>query len=314
MCNTHSELMLFTNRGRVFQIKAYEIPESSRTAKGLPIVNLIQTEQGETVTSVLSKGGEILSTDEDGAVEQTKRDYKYLFMTTKYGTVKKTEMSQFENIRSNGLISIKLESGDELKWVQPTTGKDDIILVTRDGKSIRFHETDVRDTGRNTMGVTGIRFKNKEDEVISMDTLYADIIDKFDLKVEEDESNRGESIEDKGESEKADETEEVQASADIPRLFTLSESGFGKMTLLTEYSSQRRGGTGVFTFKVRPKTGKLVVAKVIYRLDGEIIVMSTQGQVIRSALKGIRTLNRQTSGVKVMNLNSGDTVAAMASR
>lgn len=264
-CSTHDELFIFTNRGRIFTLKVYQIPEFSRTAKGLPIVNLIQIEQGEIVTSVLAKP------------KDTSKENKFLFMATKRGTVKKTSIEEFLKIRSSGIICIKLDSDDELKWVQETSGKDEILLVTKDGKCIRFSEEDVRPTGRNTRGVTGIRFKNKEDEVISMDVI----------------------------------NESINSLKDA-RLFTLSELGFGKQSSLKEYDRQRRGGTGVFTFRVKPKTGKLVVAKIFSEDDMEIVVISTKGQVIRSGTSGFRVMGRQTSGVKVMNVHEDDYVAALA--
>lgn len=299
-CNTHDELLLFTNKGRVFTLKAYDIPEFQRTAKGIPVVNLIQIEQGEIVTSILNRNFKNslkiqkseeelkeLSEAEKAQIDEynskiEKLELKYLFMATKFGTIKKTEISDFQNIRANGLISIKLQDGDELNWIMPTTGENHIILVTANGKCIRFKESDVRPTGRATMGVTGIRFKSNEDVVISMNAVYEGInsLDK----------------------------ESKKPSA----LFSLSENGYAKMTKLTEYDSQNRGGTGVFTFKVTNKTGKLVVTKIVQDDSDEIIVISTQGQVIRTSMSAIPTQNRQTQGVRVMNMHDGDTVAAMA--
>jgi DNA gyrase subunit A len=299
-CNTHDELLLFTNKGRVFVIKAYDIPEFQRTAKGIPIVNLIQVEQGEIVTSILNKNfksflSKLPSEAELAEMPETTKaeiaaynkkvqglDLKYLFMATKHGTVKKTEISDFQNIRANGLIAIKLQEGDELKWVIPTTGENHVILVTANGKCIRFKEEDVRHTGRATMGVTGIKFKSNEDVVISMDVVYADLNDL------------------------------LTDGSGVSKLFSLSENGYAKVTKLTEYESQNRSGTGVFTFKVTNKTGKLVVTKIVQDKEDEIIVISTQGQVIRTSLATIPTLNRQTQGVRVMNMHDGDTVAAMA--
>ena len=209
-------------------------------------------------------------------------DLKYLFMATKFGTVKKSAISDFQNIRANGLIAIKLQDGDELNWVIPTTGENHVILVTANGKCIRFKESDVRHTGRATMGVTGIRFKSNEDVVITMDVVYAGV---NDITIDGKKTSR---------------------------LFSLSENGYAKTTKLTEYDSQNRGGTGVFTFKVTSKTGKLVVSKIVQSEEDEIIVISTQGQVIRTSMDHIPTLNRQTQGVRVMNMHEGDTVAAMA--
>ncbi len=270
LCNTHDDLMLFTNKGRVFRIRVFEVPEYGRTAKGLPLVNLIQLEQGELATSLLTMSREGVVDQEEGGA---KRVVKYLFMATKQGTVKKTDIADFAKIRNSGLIAAKLGSGDELLWVKPTTGEDDIMLVSQNGKSIRFSEADVRPTGRNTMGVRGMKFKLDNDELISMDVVKSK--EAF--------------------------------------LFTLSENGYGKMSKLNEYAQQGRGGSGIFTFRVASKTGNLVVARIIEKpQESEIVVISTKGQVIRSAMKAIPTLSRQTSGVKVMTLNKDDYVAALA--
>lgn len=273
-CSTHDSIVLFTNKGLSFEIKTYEIPEYSRQAKGLPIINLIEVDQDERVTALLSRSKKGL-VDQDQTQEdqdEEKKSYKYLFMATKFGTVKKTEISEFDNIRSNGLIAINLNDDDELKWVKPSTGKDEIMLVTKYGRSIRFNEEDVRDTGRNTKGVRGIAFKQDDDEVISMDI------------VREDED----------------------------MLITISENGYGKMTKLDEYPVQNRAGQGVYTFRVTKKTGNLVIARIIDHPDKELVLISRKGQVIRSELKQISKLGRHTSGVRVMKLKKGDKAAAMA--
>ncbi len=272
MCNTHDDLMLFTNTGRVLITKAYEIPEYSRTAKGLPIINLVSLNQDEIITSVLTRKseGKIVGGDES-AQEQSKQP-QCLFMATKDGTVKKTKIEDFSKIRSSGLIAIKLDKNDELKWVKPTTGEDEIIVVTAMGRSIRFNEEDVRKTGRNSRGVRGIKFKFDGDEVISMDTV----------------------------------------DSDKDKLFILSEKGFGKMTLLKNYPTQKRGGTGVFTFSAKDKTGKVVGARNMDSPEKEFVVVSKKGVVIRSDIQDIPTLGRQTSGVRIMRLSDEDEVAAFA--
>lgn len=279
MCNTHDDLMLFTNSGRVFITKAYEIPEFSRTAKGLPLINLVSLDQGELITSVLTRkpSGGIMGAEEieEGQEEKgvvNREDFNFLLMATKKGIVKKTDIKSFEKIRANGLISIKLDKEDELKWVKPTTGKDEIIVVTAMGRSIRFKEEDVRPTGRNSRGVRGIKFKFENDEVISMDA------------IRDDEH----------------------------KLFILSEQGFGKMTKLDQYPTQGRGGSGVFTFRVKDKTGKVVAARTMDNPDKEIVVVSKDGVVIRSATTDIPTLGRQTSGVRIMKLKDTDNVATFA--
>jgi DNA gyrase subunit A len=201
-----------------------------------------------------------------------RKENKFLFMATNNGIVKKTEIDAFENIRSNGLIAINLDKGDELKWVRPSTSEDQVILVTQYGRSIRFSEEDVRDTGRNTRGVMGIKFKKDDDKLISMDVIRTD----------------------------------------EHRLLTISANGYGKMTPLDKYPLQGRAGQGVYTFRVTGKTGNLVVARTLDTPDKELVLISREGQVIRSELKQIAELGRHTSGVKVMKLNKDDTVAAMA--
>lgn len=270
-CNTHDNIIFFTNKGRAFEIRAYEIPEFSRTAKGIPAVNLIQLEQDERITSLLNRSKKGIVSEEDQQLGEAAQPNKFLFMATKSGTVKKTELSQFEKIRSTGIICIKLDKGDDLKWVKPTNGDTEVILVTKGGKSIRFHEKDVRETGRNTRGVMGIRLKGN-DEVISMDAILKS----------------------------------------MTMLLTVSENGNGKMTDLKEYATQGRGGQGVFTFRVTDKTGPLIAATTIDNLEKEMVIISREGQVIRSAVKQIPKLGRQTSGVRIMKMNAGDSVAAMA--
>ena len=277
-CNTHDNLMIFTNKGRVFMIKVHEVPEMSRTAKGTPIVNLIQIDQDEVVSSVLTRkvsgvmGEDEIQEGQDKKEVVKPRNLQYLFMGTKHGTIKKTPLSQFEKIRQSGLKAIGLADGDELVRVRPTTGEDDIIAVTKMGRSIRFNEKDVRAMGRSAKGVRGIKFKFADDEVISYDVVRAD----------------------------------------EQQLFILSEYGYGKMTKLSEYPLQKRGGSGVYTFKVRPKTGNVSVARIMDHPHKEIVVISEKGNVIRSTVEAIPTLGRQTSGVKTMTLKPGDKVAAMA--
>jgi DNA gyrase subunit A len=286
LSNTHDDLLMFTNMGRVFKTKVHEIPEFGRTAKGLPAVNLVQLEDGELITSVLTQSkdgvmsedaiqeGQDLDPDGDGkqkpVVQRIKM--KYLFMATKKGTIKKTDITDFDKIRQTGLISIKLGEGDELKWVKATAGDEEILLITKQGRSIRFKEEDVRPTGRATMGVRGMKFKNDKDEIIGMEVIRSD----------------------------------------ENQMFTISENGYGKMTKLKEYPTQGRGGSGVFTFKVREKTGNLVVARTMDHPDREIVVMSEKGMVMRSGVGAIPVQGRQTSGVKVMNIKASDSVAAMA--
>jgi DNA gyrase subunit A len=269
-CNTLDELLLFTNKGKVYNLRVFEIPEYSRTAKGLPLVNLIQLEQDETVNSFVTR-------DPKGGVGEGKDDdsekNKYFTMATKNGIIKKTEIGEFSNIRSNGLIAITLEDEDELTWVRPTTGGDDLILITTEGKSIRFHESDVRAMGRTAKGVTAMRLKTKTDFIVSMD---------------------------------------VVRNNDY-RLLTVSENGYAKMTGLSEYGTQKRAGSGIYTFNVTKKTGNVAAARILDNPDEtEIVVISAKSKVIRSSLEAVPTQGRQTSGVKIMNLDKGDKVATVA--
>ncbi len=276
-CNTHDEILFFSNTGKVYALKVYDIPEYARTAKGLPLVNLINIAQGELITSVLTRSasGNIIDEDISQEGEETSEhqgaQYKYLFMATKLGVVKKTELSEFENIRSNGLIAIKLTDGDELIWVKPTTGESEIILVTKLAKSIHFHEKDARETGRSSQGVRGIRLK-AGDSVISMDIIR----NKEDL------------------------------------MLTVSENGFGKSTKLEEFTLQNRGGSGIFAARVNSKTGNLVVARVLDHPNKDLLILSSKGQAVRIPTNTLPMRQRQTSGVTLMRVRDGDTIAAAA--
>ncbi|MDD4382077.1 MAG: DNA gyrase C-terminal beta-propeller domain-containing protein, partial [Candidatus Dojkabacteria bacterium] len=268
LCNTHDELLLFTNRGKVFNLRIFEIPEYGRTAKGLPLVNLVQLEQNEVINSVLTR-------DPKGSISQNGGNgllYKYFMMVTQKGIIKKTAVEEFAKIRTNGLTAIKLEEGDELSWVKPTTGEDNVLIITTEGKSVRFKESDVRPMGRSTRGVTAIKFKSKTDYVVGMGIIRSD----------------------------------------ENKLLTLSEKGFGKMSLLKEYPLQKRGGSGVWTFRVTPKTGVISSARIIDDGEKEVVVISENSKVTRSEIEAIPVLGRQTSGVKIMNIDGDDAVATVA--
>lgn len=276
-CTTHDEILFFSNKGKVYSLKVYEIPEYSRTAKGMPIVNLINITPDELITSILTRSAEGTILDEDTKQEGEEKtehqgaDYKFLLMATKGGVVKKTELSQFENIRSNGLIAITLDDNDELVWVRPTTGDNHAIIVTKNAKSIHFHETDIRETGRSSRGVRGIRLKD-EDYVIAMDV--------------------------------------VRNTEDY--MLTISEQGYGKLSQLSNFTIQNRGGSGIFAAKVTSKTGKLAVARIFDHPDKELLILSANGQAIRIPTKNLPVQNRQTSGVRLMKVRSGDKVATTA--
>jgi DNA gyrase subunit A len=271
LCNTLDELLLFTNKGKVYNLRVFEIPEYGRTAKGLPLVNLIQLEQDETVNSFVTRNPKGKISEGKGKDENDGK--KYFTMTTKNGIIKKTEIGEFENIRSNGLIAINLEDKDELTWVRPTTGDDDLILITSEGKSIRFHESEVRHMGRTAKGVTAMKFKTKTDYIVSMDVVHND----------------------------------------KHRLLTVSENGYAKMTELAEYGTQKRAGSGIYTFNVTKKTGNVAAARILDNPDEtEIVIISEKSKVIRSGLDAVPTQGRQTSGVKIMNLDKGDKIATVA--
>jgi len=276
-CNTHDDILFFTSKGRVFQQKVYEIPEFGRSAKGQAIINLINIDQNELVTSILTRSihgivGEDVIQEKQEEQEKKGKEYKYLFMATKKGMVKKTKIAEFEQIRSNGLIGIKLAEDDELRWVRPTNGKNEILVVTKEGRSIHFHEKDIRETGRATMGVRGIRFKTAKDELISMDVIrkYEDL------------------------------------------MLTVSNNGYGKATQIKEYPLQGRGGQGVYTARVNDKIGKLAAARILDHPEAELLIISKNGQVVKIPMKDLPRRSRQTAGVRLMRLKAKDKVAAIA--
>jgi DNA gyrase subunit A len=253
--NTHADLLFFTTRGRVFQLKAYDVPQASRTSKGQAIVNFLQLAPNEKVSSSMA-ASELV-------------DAKYLVMVTKNGVIKKTEISEFKDVRRSGLIAIKIRPEDNLEWVKPSGGNDDIILVTAQGQSIRFSEKDVRAMGRSAAGVTGMRMKGK-DAIVGMDVVDGKSVDKgaFDLMV-------------------------------------VMEHGYGKRTNLSEYKVQGRAGSGIKTAEVTAKTGPIVQALLINSKDDrDVIVISEKGQVIRFSLATVPQLGRQTQGVRVMRFKA----------
>nr|MBI5455779.1 DNA gyrase subunit A [Candidatus Levybacteria bacterium] len=254
---THDNLLFFTNMGKVYQIKAYEINESSRTSKGTAIVNLLNIESGEKVESFINyrKGNEA----------------KYVFLTTKNGTVKKSSLKEFENIRKSGILAIKLNKNDELVWSKLTTGDDDILIVTRNGKSIRFSEKSARPMGRNTRGVRGILI-GKDDRVIQMDVV------------------------EKGEK---------------PDVLTIMENGLGKKTAVDQFKTQGRGGQGVKVAEVTAKTGKVASSQIIPKNAVEVIITSQKGQIVKLEINSIPKLSRATQGVILMRFsNANDHVSS----
>ncbi len=262
--HTHDNMLFFTEKGKVYQVRVWDIPEASRQSKGQAVVNLINIESAEKVTSMLAYSLK--------RSEQKEKGLEYILMATKKGVVKKTKLSQYENIRRNGLLSIKLDTGDELIWAKLTSGNDDVLLVTHDGKTIRFSETEVRHTGRDTMGVRGILLK-PGDYVVAMEVIGS-------------------------ENKKAD-------------FLTLMEKGLGKKTNITGFPKQKRGGQGVKVAEIKPKTGKVVLSQMVPEGSEEVILTSTKGQVVKLPMKSIPQLSRATSGVILMRFtDKNDTIAA----
>ena len=262
--NTHSDLLFFTSSGKVFQVKAYDIPEASRTSKGKAIFNFLSLAQNESITSILAAPKERRSKKGDAAVAD------FLVMATKDGVIKKVEGNAFGEVRRSGLIAITLKSGDELRWVKLTSGSDDIIAVTKLGQAIRFSEKDVRAMGRQAAGVHSMKLK-KNDEIVGMDV------------VKNPASN----------------------------LLVVMANGYGKKTPLKQYKSQKRGGSGIKTAKVTPKTGSVVATHVLAEDESQIVAISKKGQVIRTELSAIPTLGRATQGVRIMRLPADDGLASI---
>jgi DNA gyrase subunit A len=257
--NTHDDILFFTNKGRVFTTKVYELPEASRTARGQALVNFLELPNDESVSSILTIS--------------KKTQAKYLVLATKKGLIKKTPIEEFVKVRRSGLIAIKIKPGDELKWVKRSSGSDNVILSTSNGQAIRFDEKDVRAMGRTAAGVKGMRLK-KDDHLMSMDLIsHKDNMDNLQILV-------------------------------------VTENGLGKKTDLKFYKKQHRGGSGIKTLKVTPKTGRIVSLHVINKAEEhDLIVISKLGQTLRTPLGKISTLGRATQGVRVMTLDSGDKVA-----
>jgi DNA gyrase subunit A len=268
---THDSILFFTNKGRVFSIRVWELPEGSRQAKGQALVNLINIAQDEKIQSVLTLNSQ---------TNQNKS--QFLLMVTKKGVVKKTYLKSFANIRASGLIAIKLNKDDELCWIKLTDEDHHVLLVSHQGKSIRFKERDVRPTGRDTMGVRGIRLK-KDDFVIGMEV--------FSPVLEKTKDKRRKNFRD---------------------ILVVMENGLGKRTSLSEYRLQKRGGIGIRAAHVSPKTGQIVACRMIDQNLKQIVLTSKRAQVIKLPIKNVPRLGRDTQGVIFMRFNKpGDTVAAV---
>ena len=263
--HTHDDILFFTNKGRVFQTKVYELPEGSRTAKGQALVNFLQLQNNETAQAILTMASARGGSASGG---------KFLVMSTKNGLIKKVAREEFAKVRKSGMIAINLKGDDELKWVETSSGEDQIMLSTENGQAIRFNEKDVRPMGRNASGVTGMRIK-KDDHIISMDIIRKEV----DVK----------SLE----------------------VLVVTENGLGKKTEGQYYKIQNRGGSGIKTLKVTPKTGKIVAMYILNNAEEhDLVIISKMGQTIRTPLNNVSTLGRATQGVRVMRLDEGDKVAS----
>ena len=256
--STHDNLLFVTNKGKMYRIKAYEVPEARRQAKGTAAINLIHIESGEQIKALIP----IREFNDD----------EYLIFVTKKGIIKKTKLSEFDTNRKTGLVAIKIADDDELISVNKTDGSKDIFIVTKYGKGIRFHENDVRQTGRNTMGVKAITI-SQNDELISMSII-----------------------------EKSDENKHI---------LTVTQNGYAKITLSQEYRPQNRGGKGMKAHNISKKTG-LIVDSLIVDKDDDVMMLSINGSIIRMHAKGISIMGRDTQGVIAMRLNGDDKVASIA--
>jgi len=277
--STHDNLMFFTDSGKVLQTQVYEIPEGTRVARGRGILNFLELSNEEKVLSLIP------------TTKDESQKFKFLVMVTKNGRIKKTALTEFENVRKSGIIAIKLEKGDALKKVVKTTGEDDIILTSKNGIAIRFKEKDIRPMGRAAAGVKGIRLKKGpasqrgEDEVISMNVV-----------------------------EKNPPLDEKTQKPVKQYLLVVMEHGYGKRTEISQFKVQGRGGSGIKAAQITSKTGPMVMATVLEDIKEEedLIVISCKGQVIRTSVKSISLLGRATQGVRIMRLEEGDKVASGA--
>jgi DNA gyrase subunit A len=255
VASTHDYLMFFTNQGQVYWLKVHEIPQATRAARGKPVVNCIAIRPNERIAALVP-------------VREFSGN-QWLFFATRQGTVKKTRLAEYGNVRSTGIRAINIDDGDELIDVQVCEASNDIILATRSGMSIRFHQGDAREMGRATSGVKGVQLTG-DDRVIGMVVVRREAT-----------------------------------------LLVVSEKGYGKRSELSEYRVQKRGGKGIITFKVTEKTGSIVALKEVIP-DDELMMITHLGVIIRVPVDGIRVIGRNTQGVKVMNLDQGDSVVDVA--
>lgn len=271
---THDSLFFFTDSGKTFRTLVYEIPEGTRVARGRGLLNFLEITPQDKILSLMTLDKEDVASG-----------IKNLVMVTQNGIIKRTPLDDFKNVRRSGLIAIKLRKDDLLKKVAKSTGQDEVILVTKKGQAIRFKEKDIRDMGRAASGVMGIRLKTG-DKVVGMDVIKNQIPKTKDQKAD--------------------------AKTEEKYLLVLSENGYGKRTNIKEYRGQGRGGSGIKTAKVTSKIGDLIFSSVLTGQEEDLIVISRQGQVIRTPINSIPKLSRATQGVRVMRLDEKDKVASAA--
>lgn len=269
VCNTHDSLLLFTNKGRVFKLKVYDMPESSRTAKGQAIVNLVNLSQDENLQAILT-------------LNEKNPEGKYITLATLNGLIKKTPLSDFANIRSTGIIAIILKNGDQLVFGRVTTGDDHIMIVTKEGKSIRFHEKEVKSSARDTQGVKAIELRG-EDYVVG--------VESFPPELKEPEDKR---------------------KKVFRHLLVVTSKGMGKRTALSEYPLQKRAGMGVKVSELTTKTGHVACARIVDETIDQIVLTTKSAQVIKQPLKSVPILKRPTQGVILMRLAKDDMITACA--
>ena len=260
--NTHDNILFFTDHGRVFQTKAYEIPVAARTAKGKSIHNFLTIPPAEKIISIVSYS--------DETAKQKDSSLKFLVMATSGGIIKKTPIADFANVRRSGIIALKLKGDDSLQWAAFSSGEDEIILVTSNGQSIRFKEKEVRAMGRTAAGTKAVRLKK------------ADVVAGFDII--------------------------PKGTKNDTQFLVVMAHGFAKQTPLTDYKTQKRGGGGIKTAKITDKTGSVIAAKIISDDVEEVLAFSSKGQALRTKLSDIRVAGRATQGVKIMNLDKGDSL------
>lgn len=266
--NTHDDVFFFTDKGRIFQTKVYELPASSRQAKGQALVNVIQISQDEKVTAVITLN------------EQERQKARYFLMATVHGVVKKTEIEAYKNVRKTGIIAIKLNDKDELKWVCVTSGEDNVFQITSRGQAIMYNENDIRPMGRSASGVRGIKLRT-DDRVVT-----TDIVTQSEM-------------------------EKISKSHPAPDILVVLENGLGKRTSTEHFRAQIRGGMGMKAANVTDRTGEVIGAQVTFGEKADVIIVSQQGQVIRLPLGTIKRLGRDTQGVTLMKVNNKDFVSSV---